>query len=70
MSCSDLNLQRFVDAHDGVTEATVGRSLGTSDIDEGKLEEEVSFLRTEIYLQDIEPRLQSLTAFNRFSVRE
>jgi DNA polymerase III subunit epsilon len=39
------------------------------DVDEGKLEDEVAFLRTEIYLRDIQPRLQTLTAFDRFSVR-
>ena len=39
------------------------------DVDESKLDEEIAFLRTEIYLRDIQPRLQSLTAFDRFSVR-
>jgi DNA polymerase-3 subunit epsilon len=39
------------------------------DVDESKLEGELSFLKTEIYLQDVEPRLQTLTAFDRFSVR-
>jgi DNA polymerase-3 subunit epsilon len=39
------------------------------DIDESKLDDEIAFLKTEIYLRDVEPRLQTLTAFDRFSVR-
>jgi DNA polymerase-3 subunit epsilon len=39
------------------------------DVEESKLDDEIAFLRTEIYLRDIQPRLQSLTAFDRFSVR-
>src|ERR1700751_716449 len=39
------------------------------DVDESKLDDEIAFLRTEIYLRDVEPRLQTLTAFDRFSVR-
>jgi DNA polymerase-3 subunit epsilon len=39
------------------------------DIDESKLEGEVAFLKAEIYLRDIEPRVQILTAFDRFSIR-
>jgi DNA polymerase III subunit epsilon len=39
------------------------------DVDEGKLDDEIAFLKTEIYLRDLEPRLQTLTAFDRFSVR-
>ncbi|WP_456712333.1 3'-5' exonuclease [Bradyrhizobium sp. USDA 4353] len=39
------------------------------DVDEGALEAEISFLRSEVYLRDIEPRLQRLTAFERFSGR-
>jgi DNA polymerase-3 subunit epsilon len=39
------------------------------DIDESRLDDEISFLKTEIYLGDTEPRLQTLTAFDRFSVR-
>jgi DNA polymerase III subunit epsilon len=39
------------------------------DVDESKLDEEIAFLKTEIYLRDVEPRLQPLTALNRFSVR-
>lgn len=39
------------------------------DIDECKLDEEIAFLKAEIYLSEVEPRLQVLTAFDRFSVR-
>ena len=39
------------------------------DVDESKLDDEIAFLRTEIYLRDVQPRLQTLTAFDRFSVR-
>jgi DNA polymerase-3 subunit epsilon len=39
------------------------------DIDESRLDDEISFLKTEIYLSDTEPRLQTLTAYDRFSVR-
>lgn len=39
------------------------------DVDESKLDDEISFLKTEIYLRGVEPRLQTLTAFDRFSVR-
>ncbi|WP_375778022.1 3'-5' exonuclease [Bradyrhizobium sp. ma5] len=39
------------------------------DVGESALEDEIAFLKTEIYLRDIEPRLQTLTAFTRFSVR-
>jgi DNA polymerase-3 subunit epsilon len=39
------------------------------DVDESKLDDEIAFLKTEIYLRDMEPRLQTLTAFDRFSVR-
>jgi DNA polymerase-3 subunit epsilon len=39
------------------------------DIDEAALEDEIAFLKAEIYLRDVEPRLQTLTAFNRFSFR-
>ncbi|MFQ3451800.1 3'-5' exonuclease [Bradyrhizobium sp. UFLA01-814] len=39
------------------------------DIDEDELDDEVAFLKTEIYLRDVEPRLQTLTAFDRFSTR-
>jgi DNA polymerase-3 subunit epsilon len=39
------------------------------DVSEAVLDEEIAFLKSEIYLRDIEPRLQSLTAFTRFSSR-
>ena len=39
------------------------------DLDESKLDDEIAFLKGEIYLRDVEPRLQTLTAFDRFSVR-
>jgi DNA polymerase-3 subunit epsilon len=39
------------------------------DVDESKLGDEIAFLKTEIYLRDVEPRLQTLTALDRFSVR-
>lgn len=39
------------------------------DVCETALQDEIAFLTTEIYLRDVEPRLQSLTAFTRFSSR-
>jgi DNA polymerase-3 subunit epsilon len=39
------------------------------DVGETLLQDEIAFLRTEIYLRDVEPRLQTLTAFTRFSSR-
>ncbi|MCP1773682.1 DNA polymerase-3 subunit epsilon [Bradyrhizobium japonicum] len=39
------------------------------DVCETALDDEIAFLRKEIYLRDVEPRLQTLTAFNRFSNR-
>jgi len=39
------------------------------DIDAEKLEDEIAFLRSEVYLREVEPRFQTLTAFDRFSVR-
>jgi DNA polymerase-3 subunit epsilon len=39
------------------------------DVCETALEDELAFLRTEIYLRDVEPRKQMLTAFTRFSTR-
>jgi DNA polymerase III subunit epsilon len=39
------------------------------DVGEDRLEDEVAFLKAEIYLSDMEPRLQTLTALNRFSAR-
>jgi DNA polymerase-3 subunit epsilon len=39
------------------------------DVCETVLQDEIAFLRTEIYLRDVGPRLQTLTAFTRFSTR-
>jgi len=39
------------------------------DLDESKLDDEIAFLKSEIYLRDVEPRFQTLTAFDRFSIR-
>ncbi|UFW73017.1 3'-5' exonuclease [Bradyrhizobium sp. WU425] len=39
------------------------------DVCETALDDEITFLRSEIYLRDVEPRLQTLTAFTRFSCR-
>ena len=39
------------------------------DLDESNLDDEIEFLKSEIYLRDEDPRLQTLTAFDRFSVR-
>jgi DNA polymerase-3 subunit epsilon len=39
------------------------------DVDESQLHDEIAFLQAEIYLRDVEPRLQALTAFDRFSIR-
>ena len=39
------------------------------DVQENALEDEMIFLKTEIYLRDVEPRFQVLTPFNRFSAR-
>jgi DNA polymerase III subunit epsilon len=39
------------------------------DIMEEQLDGEISFLRTEIYLRDVEPRIQAFTALSRFSGR-
>ncbi|TYL96663.1 3'-5' exonuclease [Bradyrhizobium rifense] len=39
------------------------------DVGESALEAELAFLRSEIYLRDVEPRLQTMTAFTRFSCR-
>ena len=39
------------------------------DVLEGALDDEVAFLKAEICLREIAPRLQTLTAFTRFSVR-
>ncbi|MDA9420940.1 DNA polymerase III subunit epsilon [Bradyrhizobium sp. CCBAU 53380] len=40
-----------------------------TDVDESSLDEEITFLRTQIYMQDVEPTGQRLTAFTRFSGR-
>jgi len=39
------------------------------DVDVTALDDEISFLRTQIYMQDVEPTVQRLTAFTRFSGR-
>ncbi|WP_083860028.1 3'-5' exonuclease [Bradyrhizobium diazoefficiens] len=39
------------------------------DVDETALDDEIAFLRTQIYMQDVEPTVQRLTAFTRFSAR-
>jgi DNA polymerase-3 subunit epsilon len=39
------------------------------DVAETQLDDEIAFLRAEIYLSDVEPRMQVLTALSRFSVR-
>jgi DNA polymerase-3 subunit epsilon len=39
------------------------------DICESALDAEIAFLKTEIYLREIEPRTQTMTAFTRFSAR-
>jgi len=39
------------------------------DLDESRLDDEIAFLKTEIYLRDVEPSVQTLTAFDRFSIR-
>jgi DNA polymerase III subunit epsilon len=36
---------------------------------EDRLEDEIAFLKTEIYLSEVAPWLQTLTALSRFSVR-
>jgi DNA polymerase-3 subunit epsilon len=39
------------------------------DVCETALDKEIAFLKAEIYLREVEPRLQALTAFTRFSAR-
>lgn len=39
------------------------------DVSETALDDEIAFLKAEIYQRDVEPRLQTLTAFTRFSAR-
>jgi DNA polymerase III subunit epsilon len=42
---------------------------GTSTSGKDQLGNEIAFLKTEIYLSEVEPRLQTLTALSRFSIR-
>ena len=61
----------------GLTEAARSWSDGSDgrpkswyvDVCEAALAAELAFLRTEIYFREVEPRLQTLTAFTRFSSR-
>jgi DNA polymerase-3 subunit epsilon len=39
------------------------------DIDKAKCDEEIAFLQHYIYLREVEPFVQTLTALDRFSVR-
>lgn len=39
------------------------------DVCESSIDDELAFLKAEIYLRDVEPRTQILTAFTRFSAR-
>jgi DNA polymerase III epsilon subunit-like protein len=39
------------------------------DVCESALDDEIAFLRSEIYMRDVEPGVQRLTAFTRFSAR-
>ena len=39
------------------------------DVCRDAVEDEIAFLKAEIYLRDVEPRLQTMTAFTRFSAR-
>jgi DNA polymerase-3 subunit epsilon len=39
------------------------------DLDESRLDDEIAFLKTDIYLRDVELSVQTLTAFDRFSIR-
>lgn len=39
------------------------------DVDEAALDDEIAFLKAEIYMRDVEPSVQRLTAFTRFSGR-
>jgi DNA polymerase-3 subunit epsilon len=39
------------------------------DVDQDEQAAEIEFLQKTIYLRDIEPRVETVTAFNRFSVR-
>jgi hypothetical protein len=42
-----------------------GRPLQRVDVGENQLGNEIAFLKTEIYLYEAEPRLQTLTALSR-----
>jgi DNA polymerase-3 subunit epsilon len=39
------------------------------DVDDARKADEIDFLRKTIYLQDVEPRMQYVSAMNRFSIR-
>src|SRR6201988_3472925 len=39
------------------------------DVDEASQAAEIDFLRTEIYLREVDPRIQFMSAMNRFSSR-
>jgi len=39
------------------------------DVDEVAKADEIDFLRKPIYLQDVDPRMQLVSAMNRFSIR-
>jgi DNA polymerase-3 subunit epsilon len=39
------------------------------DVCEAAVDDEIAFLRTEIYMRDVDPSVQRLTAFTRFSCR-
>ncbi len=39
------------------------------DVQESSIEAEIAYLRDDVYLLDLEPRLQRLTGFERFSNR-
>ena len=39
------------------------------DVDEASQAAEIDFLRTEIYLREVDPRVQLMSAMNRFSSR-
>jgi hypothetical protein len=55
---------------DGLCVSLVEKTGAIQEIAEARAFEAVfPFLKTEIYLRDTEPRLQTLTAFDRFSVR-
>ena len=41
-----------------------------ADIEEAALDAELAFLKAEVYLCDVQPRLQTLTAFTRFSAAD